>query len=231
MADAFGFKALIEQLEGLINKKINDKFQNVLRDRMRRVFRKDAGAALKKKLLDVYDDLASAEDSEMPAFIRGKDPMMLSKVRNLFEEQLDRELGKMRFDGDTFVINIGDREAWGLEGHGNEGPLQTVDFLVYYIEGMVGEFAYITKEMYDEFRGHGLNKYGRLGAGFLIPKDIYFKERWNNLADFEDVRHPVSGQPPFNGFNEVVAQFDFSPYLNKAIDPILKRILNDTYAL
>lgn len=229
MADGLDFAELVKELEGQLSRKLDSVVVEKMKTDIEKVFKKHAGPALKKAMLRAYDELATEEESQYPPFIKGQDPLSLKKVRHLFEDQLDRELDAIRFVGDVLVVEIGNQRDWGIgDEEAAEGAPKTVDFLGFYIEGVVGEWAFITFGMYNEFRGHGLSEYGRLGDGFLISKERYIKEGWEKEAKFEDVRHPISGHPPYNGFEQAMAKFDFSPYINKALQPALKKILNDT---
>jgi hypothetical protein len=184
---------------------------------------------LRAALLEAYDILADAEEAEMGSDVKGKDIATLSKFRGLFASQLNNELAAAEFSGDSIIIKIGDSEKWGMgrskdEGSGEspKGPPESVDFLGYYIEGGIGEFAYITKEHFKKRRPYRTpDNLGRFGEGFLISETAYAEEGWERITKvpFSQVRHAISGQRPYDGFERAIAGVskNMSRYINIAL--------------
>jgi len=224
MVAELGLEELFGQVSQALNKKLSKDLKLKLARNIKKVLQQKAAPALKARLLTAYDELISRENYGPVA--AGKDPLALEVSRGLFEAQITKELNNVRIEGDSIVINIGDKDAWGFgEAELREGPLKTVDFLHFYIEGNIGEFGFITLGMYISRRSTP-GTLGRFGEGFLISKEQYKKEKWEKATGvkFEDIRHPISGQPPYNGFNRAVENFDFSPYITEAVQETFKNI-------
>lgn len=214
---------IIESAFGYVTKEAVDTFKKHLES----VFRNEVAQDLKKDFLGAYDYLAQEEKSQFPSPIRGEDPSALENWRHLFAQQLDRELADIKFQGDEIIINIGNKELLGFgETPPKKGEPQSVDWLGLYIEGIIGEFAFITEEQYKARGRRSSKPLGRFGAGFLMPKDRYKQERWEEVTGlkFEDVRHPISGQKPYKRFEQIPQRFDFGKYVNEALQRTVKSL-------
>jgi len=179
------------------------------------VFESEALPALKAAYLETYDRLAETVEGLYPARIKGKDPLSLVSERPLFVAQLDRELAKASFAGGEFSLSIkltGETDA--------DGAPTTPDSLNFYIEGNIGESAFITPEHLKQRRSTSTASRGRVGKGFLISRRNYSKERWEELTGvpFAEVRHPISGFRPFTDFAKVPASVDFGGFVRKAVE-------------
>lgn len=200
-------------------------FQLVFEQEFNKVVRSELVPDIKRVLLGAYDELAGfihvfgGEVSE-------EDPLDLKSWRGLFEDQITEELSKARYSNGELFLEVLNKEKLGYGGQAEnaEGPPSSVDWLVYYIEGVAGEFAFISEELYKVMRGElgekRFNRYGRLGKGFLIPKDKYIREGWEKRTGvpFQKVKHPISGAPPFRGFEDALERLDFNKYIAKAIE-------------
>lgn len=201
-------------------------FTEKLRQELQNIFSTDVSKALKAEFLKVYDTLASAEQQQFGGEVKNADPTSLTANRGLFARQLDKELARVIISDNEIVINVMNKDELGFgrgreanSGDSPEGAPSTVDWLGYYIEGMVGEFGFITPEHYAARGRRSTKPLGRFGKGFLIPRDRYVAELWEEVTGvaFGAIRHAISGQAPFGGFEEVPKKFDFSPFISKAL--------------
>jgi len=184
------------------------------------IYREKAVPAIKDLFMAAYDALAATEESEMGGRIRGKDPTSLKNLRSLFEEQVVEELNRnISFSDDNLEISLLSEELLGYGSPSGKGAPTSVDVLNFYIEGITGEWAFLTPEHY-EARGRASSKpLGRLGEGFLISQKSYKEERWEEVTKipFGDVRHAISNQPPYEGFDEAAKLINLTPYIEEAI--------------
>jgi hypothetical protein len=191
------------------------EFSDTLKKNILLVFREEAAEEIKSEFLKVYDELSDREEGEFGSSIQGKDPTSLKRLRPLFEKQLSEEISNVRIEGNQLVLEVMNKGPLGYASVDRSGPAETVDILVFYIEGVSGEFAFLTPEQYEERGRKSSNPLGRYGDGFLIPKDRYKSERWAEVTGvpFQAVRHPISGQPPFRGFEAVAEKINYQKYI------------------
>jgi len=217
---------LLPLIEAAVKRKINSGLARKLRKNILEVFRTRAKADILQAFIRVYDELAAQEKGEYGPLVVGKDPSALENFRHLFVQQIDRELDGIRIDGNSLIIEVGNKDLWGVgrskepnSGDAPQGDPQSVDFLGYYIEGFIGEFGFLTMDHYRLRRKKAKN-IGRFGKGFLISKEAYEKEHWERITKikFADIRHPISGQAPFKGFDLLASSFDFNPYIQEAVE-------------
>jgi hypothetical protein len=192
---------------------------------LQRVLRNEAREEIKNLYLATYDKLAEMEESEAGSAIKGKDPLSLKNLRGVFERQLDTELATAKVTpSGNVIINLMNKNLLGYAGATPTGPVETVDILAYYLEGVQGEHAFITVEQYKAGRKGGSrgNFGGRVGGGFMMERKNYEKEGWEKITGvpFAAVRHPISNQQPFNEFDTLAAKIDFSKYIKLALQQI-----------
>lgn len=215
-------------LEEIVNK-LNPKVDKLTRDILRKfgqnfisIYRQEAVLEIKAALMKAYDELVDIEEGEMGPRVRGKDPLSLKNLRGLFEEQITQELyNNVSIEGDELHIQVMDKSKLGFGlSEPPEGPPSTIDVLSYYLVGFVGEYAFITPEQYEARGRKSSRGLGRLGGGFLMPKSRYKSELWEERTGipFEDVRHSISGQEPYGGFQQALDSIDFSKYISKAVE-------------
>ncbi len=211
---------LVAHIEGLVNQKLNKSFSSLLRKNILEVFKTKGKEEILSVFLAAYDKLASQEKGEFGPLIKGKDPSALENFRHLFVKQISQELDNIRIEGNSLIIEVGNKNSWGV---GRKEPLkgdpETVDFLGFYIDGVVGRFGFITMDHY-KLRRRKINKgLGRFGQGFLISEEDYAKEGWERITNisFQDIIHPISGQPPYKGFDLAASSLNFNKYIEEAV--------------
>jgi hypothetical protein len=151
-------------------------------------------------------------DPTSPSKIKGA---VMNYVENSFNNGVSIEEGQVK-------LNILSSIDLGYP----EGPDRTetdkVKLFYFYLEGVIGEFAFIGKEVYDRFNPDRKgNIVGRFGEGFLIPMDVYSKRKRNHLIDLpseSDVRFPLSGAHPINLIGLVMAKMDMNKYTKIAFN-------------
>jgi hypothetical protein len=207
----------IKQLGLALDKKMRSNLKSTIVSELK-VNLARGGEAFKIALLAQYDKLASEGYGSKS---QNKDPLSLSEFRGLFISQLDNAVKSIKFEGNTITLSVGDFSEWGLDGN-QEAPLY---FLSYYIEGNIGEWGFLPVEIHN--LGHReRDGGGHHGAGFMISKEDYENERWHSKTGvpFSDIKHPLSGRPPFRGFNQAAESFDWSPYVCKAVEDAFIKI-------
>lgn len=173
--------------------------------------------------MEAYDALAAIEENEAGPAIKGKDPMSLVKLRDVFEKQIRKELSDVKFQDGQLSVGLMNRDNIGYGGSGNTptGPVDTVDILAFYLEGVPDEHAFITIEQYETAR-KGSNRgdpTGRLGGGFMMTRKEYEREGWERMTGltFAQVRHPISAQQSYKGFDDLISNLNMDKYIKLAL--------------
>lgn len=151
--------------------------------------------------------------------------LSLKNLRPVFQKQLETELATATVTSTgNVVINLMNKDLLGYAGTTPTGPVQTVDILAYYLEGVQGEHAFITPEQYRAGRGDKTrgNFGGRVGGGFMMDRQHYEREAWEKITGvpFSAVRHPISNQTPFKEFDTLAKKIDFKKYIKIALEQI-----------
>lgn len=218
---------LISQLESTLKLKLGRDFEERFKVNLLEELKVNGKSVLLSAFVKQYDLLVAREKSEYGPLVRNSDPSSLEKFRDLFIEQTTKELDSIRIEGDLLLIEIGNKALWGFgREDAPEGPPTSVDILVYYLEGVVGEFGFLSIDHY-QMRRKRVAKVGRFGEGFLISKEDYEEEGWERITNikFEEIRHPISGQPPFKGFDTIAGSLDFSLFVKEATRKTLLELL------
>ena len=196
-------------------------YMELLRINMDYILKTIALPEIKAEFLRVYDILANSEESEAGEAIKGKDPLSLTNLRSIFVNQLDQDLARSVIKDGELVVKVLDKELLGYAGSTPTGPLETVDILAFYIEGMVEEHAFITPKQYAKGRSNSSrgNSGGRVGGGFMMTRTAYEREGWEKITGvpFAQVRHPISDQKPFDGFDRVSKNLNYSKWIDAAL--------------
>ena len=198
-------------------KAILEKKQALVQHNIKAVLKNEALPFLISKIMRGYDDLS--ERAEMGP----DDPTNPANWRTEFLFQLQKDLE------DTFIVSgkrisvkLGNTEFLGYDSSGSISPDDTtpLHWMVFYIEGLIGDWAFITPETYTRVTKGGKYKgqWGRFSEGFMISKDNYEEQGWHTIVPFEQVRHPFSGFSPLDIFTEALREFRLKPFIQKAID-------------
>lgn len=194
------------------------------------VFKQEVAPLIKSTFMEVYDRVANEATSREGPAIRGKDPLSLRNVRHLFEAQVDRELAEIHFEGDALVVSIMNKKALSFgQSESRDGPPVSADVLHFYIEGVAGDFAFITREQKERksaLFGGDNRRIGRVGGGFMISREDYKEEEWQKITNlpFEAVRHPVSGFRPVDDFERAISKVKVIQHVTKAVEQASKNL-------
>lgn len=187
--------------------------------------------AIEKNLMRVYD-------SELSAMEPGYDPAKPSVARAAFRDSIRSSLEQtLEKKSNTVSLSTGNVQDLNLD-KANKGYLYSIpknpgplSWLVFYLEGFIGEYAFITQEVYKKLADAGqvnkanldsFSRWGWYGKGFLIPKGAYLDRGFHNTVPFEAVRHPFSGVKPTKLFERAMDSIDFNALVSKAIKKALK---------
>lgn len=146
-----------------------------------------------------------------------EDPTNPENWRDDFYNRLHEdayETISFNYSGDkaVFSVKIGDKEFLGYDQESDKGNTPLI-WLVYYLEGLAGEWGFVSSEMAGR-------PVGRFGEGFMISREAYDAEGWQAKTGktFEEIRHPFSEYSPLDIFREAVEEFRLTPFIKKAVD-------------
>ncbi len=203
----------------LVTKVLQRKFK-LVRENIKNVLRNEAFPHLITLIMKGYDSLSDRGEKGPD------DPTSPSRWRPEFLAKLHKDLE------DTFIatkdiisVKIGDRDFLGYDPSGviNPDDTQPLHWLVFYIEGLIGDWAFITPDDYNRLtRGNYETKWGRFSQGFMVSKEDYQEQGWDRTIPFSQVRHPFSGFAPLDIFTEALNEFKIRPFIQKAIDAAIR---------
>lgn len=196
-------------------KRILKSKQDLIRHNITTIVRTEAIPDLIDKIMVGYDRLSDRMNS-LP-----EDPTDPANWRQEFKASLLSDLERNLIVSDHgLIIRLGDKEFLGYTNDESSDPSDTspLSWLVYYIEGLLGDWAYISTDLYKQKRKNSKNtKLGRFGDGFMISKEDFDKEGWGSYISFEEARHPFSGYSPLDIFTEALNEFRIRPFIERAI--------------
>jgi hypothetical protein len=205
--DEAGLKRAMEKKQKLINRNIKTVLQRL------------ALPDLIDRIMIGFDRLADRAD-QLP-----EDPTNPSNWRAEFRSKLEEDLSNTFIvTGNRITVKIGEKDFLGYDPSGSTDPTDPspLQWMVYYIEGLAGDWAFISPDIYDRFRGSGsfeqLRNRGRFGEGFLISREDFEAEGWDEIIPFDQVRHPFSGFSPLDIFTEALNEWKIRPFIQKAVD-------------
>jgi len=206
--------------------RLRKKLEKDMLDSLISVMRTDLIPDISANLMRVFDaELVSKEPSY--------DPAVPSAARSAFKESIEGSLNSTLLrKGNTISLATGDIKELNLDNLNlsslssvGRGP-KPLDWLVFYLEGFIGDFAFITEETFKKFVDAGLtpkksfdkfSSWGWYGKGFMIPQKAYFARKFNDVVPYPSVRHPFSGVHPTLLFERAMEGIDFSKIVEKAL--------------
>ena len=181
----------------------------------------------------VLDNLMSVYDSELASKEPNYDVARPSNAREEFKAAIQNDLNSSLLKSANFVsVAAGDKSLLKYDRAGDPSYVKTVpkgpsvfDWLIFYLEGFVGEYAFITEETYKKFfekkkvTKKALEKFstwGWFGEGFMIERKVYFKQGLNQVVSFSSIRHPFSGLRPTKLFERALDGIDMKSIYSEA---------------
>ncbi|MBW1799219.1 MAG: hypothetical protein JRJ85_00685 [Deltaproteobacteria bacterium] len=147
-----------------------------------------------------------------------KDPSAPEHFEGEFFSALNEDLnGSLIVTPEGITFSLGDTKKLGYEGN-IETPLQT---MVFIIEGIVGQYAFISPDIYSSFKSSSNVKFGRWGGGFLITKEAFFKEHWDKRVSWSKAKWGFSNTGPINIF-----EMD-QTFISEMIDSTIKSTIEE----
>ncbi len=200
--------------EESLNKIIKSK-QKLIQENIRDIMRREGIPFLIDKIMVGYDKLGDIAD-------RGPDdPTNPSLWRAEFRARLFRDFDEtFIFNGDRLAVKLGNKEFLGYNGSNTIDPDDSapLHWLVFYLEGLLGDWAFISPEIYQTITGRNYEPgWGRFSDGFMVSKSDYHDQGWDRVIPYENVRHPFSGFSPLDIFDEALREFKIRPFIKKAI--------------
>lgn len=191
--------------------------QALIWNNIKQVIITEAVNSLVDAIMDGFNRLSQRAD-QLP-----EDPTNPSNWREEFRDSLHQDIyDTISFQDNRISFNVGNKDFLGyveggeLNDKNDNSPLK---WLVYYIEGLAGDWAYISAETYEKIKGSGSYKpeWGRFGNGFMISREAFDAENWGDIIPFASVRHPFSGYAPVDIFTEALNEWSLRPFIEKAI--------------
>jgi len=199
-----------DKLKRILGKKIN-----LVQDNIASVLKNEAIPDLINRIMIGFDGLVSRAEM-LP-----EDPTNPAHWRQEFLNKLKQDMNQtFSVSGNRIMVKLGEKKFLGYDPSGPSNDNTPLRWMVFYIEGLAGDWAFISPETYETFRKKGRydhEKWGRFGEGFMISREDFFKEGWNEIISFDQVRHPFSGYSPVDIFTEALNEWKLKPFVDKAI--------------
>lgn len=195
--------------------------QDLIMHNIKQVIVNEAADDLVNKIMEGFDGL-SQRASMLP-----EDPTNPANWREEFRISLLEDiLETISFTNNRIVFHVGNKDFLGYDADDDSSDSSPLKWLVFYIEGLAGDWAFISPETYQKFRKGSTyqSDWGRFGQGFMISKEQYLEEGWNSVIPFEQVRHPFSGYSPVDIFTEALMEWRLRPFIEKAIRAAVRGI-------
>lgn len=209
-----GFKAKINIDTSKLKKIIKDK-QDLIKHNITVVVRTEAVPHLIDRIMAGYDRLSDRMSSTPD------DPTNPALWRTDFRNKLLQDLEQNLIVTDRgLIIRLGDKKFLGYtdDEKGDPDSTEGLTWLVYYIEGLMGDWAFISNATYKDMRGRAsIKPLGRFGEGFMLSRSQFDEEGWSKVTSFEQERHPFSGFSPLDIFTEALNEFRIKPFIERAI--------------
>ncbi len=216
---AFKIKIGAQIKKDILNKIIGRKLK-LIRENITSVMRNKALPHLVDLIMKGYDSLSDR------AAMGPDDPTNPANWRSEFLTKLRQDLDdNLVVAGNLIIAKLGDKDFLGYDPSGNVDPGDTepLHWLVFYIEGLIGDWAFVTPEDYNKItRGKYNPQWGRFSQGFMISKENYQSQGWDQVIPFDQVRHPFSGFSPLDIFTEALNEFKIRPFIQKALDSAIR---------
>jgi hypothetical protein len=204
-----------------MNKRV-EQFKEVFKKNLLKMIQEVGGPDYINAVLEEYE-------TQLEGIAPITDPTAPENLKDEFIKLLYDDLeSKTRFEGNKLIVEIGDEEDLGYENPPDNTDTDLLKTFVFILEGVLGEYAWIADDYYDRglippgFFLEGAQKGGRVGAGFLLSKDLFYHEGWDNYLNWEQVRWGFSNQEAKDIFEDANEKFDWTPYIRKVFEDTIK---------
>jgi hypothetical protein len=201
-------------------KTILEKRQKLIQGNIVSILKHEAIPTLITKIMIGYDDLSQRADM-LP-----EDPTNPANWRTEFLTKLQEDLeDTFIVTGSRISVRIGDKDFLGYNPEGSISPddTQPLHWMVFFLEGLIGDWAFISPEAYKSITGSDYKAgWGRFASGFMVSREDYQVNGWDRKIPFDQVRHPFSGFSPVDIFAEALREFQLRPFIQRAIDAAMK---------
>jgi hypothetical protein len=217
-----GYKALAEKI-------VKDRL-DLVNENIGSVLRKEGIPHLIDLIMVHYDGLGDRMSS-----LPHDDPTNPIYWREEFKAKLEQELADTFFFDKSkglIKVNLGEKSylGYGEEDTSIDTPLS---WMVYYLEGLVGSWGWITRDVWEQVfpEGDWDPKWGRFkdAPGFMISGGDFFARKnrrggpnlFRKKITWSEVKHPFSAFSPIDIFAEALNEFQLRPFVDKALKAAL----------
>jgi len=209
-----GFKIRAEFNMGSLKGFVEQK-EKLVRRNIASVLRNQAIPHLIDLIMVGYDSLSDLANTGPD------DPTNPNRWREEFYVKLQKDLeDTFIVTGEGIRVKLGDKGFLGYNASGiDPDDTEPLHWLVFYLEGLIGDWAFITPEVY-EVLAHGRAYepgWGRFEQGFMVSREDYEGQGWDRIIPFAQVRHPFSGFSPTDIFSEALHNFKLRHFVGKAV--------------
>lgn len=216
---AKGFSSLISRVGDTLQRRISVELQKMFSEEV---------------IPKISDNLMRAYDETLAIHEPGYDPAKPSVARAAFKESIDKSL-KSTLDvvGTSVSLSTGNTADLGYANH-SLGYLKSgvpkdpnpLDWLIFYLEGFIGDFYFVTLEDFQKFVAAGLRSadsldkfrdWGWYGQGFLIPAKTYMAQGFDKAPGVTHKKHPFSGKSKSDIFDRAMEGVDVVALVDLAI--------------
>lgn len=166
--------------------------ERIFMDNIRSLVVNEIGPKFVSVIMEKFDEFVNNFSS---AYGKSEeDPTFPGKWREHLEEKLLSEVEQnIIVEGNRITLDLGEKSFLGYDVDSPRSD-EPIIWLVYYLEGLAGEYAFIDEQTFIDKKGSNrdISRYGRFGHGFLIHMDDFFREGWNEYVSFEEARFPAS---------------------------------------
>lgn len=203
-----------------VDKRALAAFKRYLKDNLWHVMIFEAGPAYIDMIMDEYE-------KQLEGIVQEDDPTAPENLKEQFKDKLSATLKfETEWEGDKLQLQIVNFEDLGYDNPPDSKDPDLLKTFMFILEGIAGEYAWIGEDFYiarkREFpemepRVPG-QRFGRIGMGYLIERERFFREDWDKFGTFDEFRWGFSNQGPKDIFDAARKRFDWEPYYDKAID-------------